>query len=480
MEHPRLEEQSLKAAIFQFLFPFSLNSNCQDKLKKQLKNDGFVPFHLDNLDLETAFYGPGYQVSHLSLERYYLPFTNNVIFPHKQSKDVFQRYSKPLGLECLMQSRTWSTALQIHSVDVLLCPFDLGFITIRVELPCEQLTYTQALEFVSRFRVLQNFNEQDKQTHLNDNGMHYEEVEDFIFRVLVPGMLPFVDRSELEESYFEKLPFFVDERMYVQGFVSFSDRSEITLTDLYRASRVDGMDPHGKPYVSSTNMNYIRRYLETHLYDRWGPDTYYVMEETSFFCLTNQPKEITTLLVNHMYGEYYYGVLINLFYKIVLLKLSNRYSHVQLDQNQDEIEELIRSITTFSAKYYFLEVISKSQGKELFVQLRNHLGSDELYTDVKKTLTDLYKYQENFTTKRSSYLLLILTIYTVISGIYGMNQVIEDLKAPIDWSMLNGYSVFEYIALGVTFTGIGIAAGLGLTTLLRLAKEFRKKRKPLA
>ncbi|UUZ83384.1 hypothetical protein LJK88_05665 [Paenibacillus sp. P26] len=117
----------------------------------------------------------------------------------------------------------------------------------------------------------------------------------------------------------------------------------------------------------------------------------------------------------------------------MLLKLSNRYSHVQLDQNQEEIEELIRSITTFSAKYYFLEVVSQSQGKEIFIQLRNNLGSDELFSEVKKTLSDLYKYQENFTTKRSNYLLLILTIYTVISGIYGMNQVIEDLKAPIQW-----------------------------------------------
>lgn len=476
MNRPELVEKELKAALFQFLFPFSLNSDCQHDLKRQLKEDGYVPFSLRNLEMETAFYGQGYRVSHVNLERYYLPFTSNVIFPHKLTAEVFQRYSKRLDLDCVMRSQQLSLAMRIHSVDVVLCPFDLGFITVRVELPCDGMTYTRALEFASRFRELQNMKERDYEQRLEADGQSYDEVEEFILKLLVPGMMLYLDKSELKDSYFEKLPFFVDERMYVQGMISFADGSRLTEEDLYRASRVDGMNSQGKPYISSTSMDYIRGYLESHIYDRWAPDTYYVMEETSFFCLTDQPRELTTFLANQMYGEYYYGVLINLFYRIVLLKLSNRYSHVQLDQNPDEIQELIRSITTFSAKYYFLEVISKSQGKEIFIQLRNHLGSDELFADVKKTLLDLYKYQENLTAKRSNYLLLILTIYTVISGIYGMNQVIEDLKGPIDWSKFTSYSVFEYFALAVTFSGIIIALGLGFTTLYRLIKEMRKRR----
>ncbi|OXM83433.1 hypothetical protein [Paenibacillus rigui] len=473
-EQPLLEEKKLKSALLQFIFPFSLHSDCQLKLKKQLTADGYIPFRLDHLELEDAFYGPGYRISHQSLERYYLPFTNSVIFPHEESKHGFQRYSKRLELICSLESPKWSFELHIHSVDVVLCPYDLGFITIRVELPCEDLAFTQALEVASRFRVLQNRNEHDKLVQLSVASSRFDEMEDFIFKVLVPGMLPFVDKTELEASYFEKLPFFVDECMYVQGLISFTDQSQIHEADCYRASKIDGMDDEGNAYISATNMDYIRKYLEGHLYDRWGPNTYYVSEESSFFCLTKESKEVSTALGNHMYGEYYYGVLINLFYKIVLLKLSNRYSHVQLDQNQEEIEDLIRSITTFSARYYFLEVISKSQGKELFVQLRHHLGIDELFGDVKKTLSDLYKYQETFRTKRSNYLLLILTIYTVISGIYGMNQVIEDLKAPIDWGKLKAYSIFEYIALGVTVSGICIAAGLGIATLYRLAKERKR------
>ncbi|UUZ83382.1 hypothetical protein LJK88_05655 [Paenibacillus sp. P26] len=166
LQQPLLEEKALKVALFQFLFPFSLNRDCQHSLKRQLKEDGFIPFSLRNLELETAFYGPGYRVSHLGMERYYLPFTNNVIFPHGESEEGFQRYSKRMDMVCTMESRQDAYNVKIHSVDVVLCPFDLGFITVRTESPCEGLTYTQALEFVSRFRVLQNVSEQDNRTRL--------------------------------------------------------------------------------------------------------------------------------------------------------------------------------------------------------------------------------------------------------------------------------------------------------------------------
>jgi hypothetical protein len=476
MVQPVLEEKRLKAALLQFVFPFSLNENCQDDLKQQLQKDDFAAFELGNLELETAFYGEGYQVSHLNLERYYLPFTNSVIFPHKDSKDVFLRYSKRLEMDCSLRMNQQHIPFRIHSVDVVLCPFDLGFITVRTEVRCDDLTYSQVLEFVNRFRILQNMKDLDEPVELVQDGKLYNEVEEFILDGLVPGMIAYLDKTDLEKTYFEKLPFFVDERMFVQGLVSFTDNCPIAPEDIYRASRVDGLDLQGAPYISSSNMDYIQRYLEEHIYDRWGPDTFYVIEENSFFCLTNQSKEVTTALGNHMYGAYYYGVLINLFYKVVLLKLSNRYSHVQLDQNQDEIDDLIRSITIFSARYYFLEVATQSQGKEIFLQLRKHLGSDELYAEVNETLADLYKYQENFTAKRSNYLLLILTIYSVVSGIYGMNQVIEDLKGPIDWGKMNDYSIFEYIALTVMVTGMGAAITLGVTTLRRLFKEIGKRK----
>ncbi|MCZ8524022.1 MULTISPECIES: hypothetical protein [Paenibacillus] len=470
------DHQRLQVVLHQFIFPFSIDRHSREGIKRRLLQDDFVPFYLQNLSLEDAFYGESFRVSHHNLERYYLPFTSHVLFPREDEDEGLRRFSLSVNLSCRMDTEFESIPFRIHSVDVILCPFDIGFITLRTELPAGDVHYSQALEFAGRFRVLQNLKDQHKQTVLTVGDERFEEVEDMIFQKLVPGMMPFMDRTELRESYFEKLPFFVDERMFVHSLYAMEQGMEITDTDIYRASRIDGNDHRGAPYISAANREYIGRYCRKHTYDRWAPHTYYITEETSFVCLTSQDREAAVAIGSHMYGEYYYAVLLNLFYKIVLLKLSNRYSHVQLEKNQDEIEELIRAITLFSAKYYFLEVVSQSQGKDIFLQVKDHLGSAALFKEVKQTLSDLYTYQENFTSKRSNYLLQILTIYTVISGIYGMNQVIEDLKGDINWSKMLEYSAFEYIALAVTISGMLVSFGLGMHTIFRLLKERRKRK----
>lgn len=111
-----------------------------------------------------------------------------------------------------------------------------------------------------------------------------------------------------------------------------------------------------------------------HSYQRWGPYTYYMLNEQTFCCLSRAEPDISVHLANQMYEEYYYGLLLNLFHKIVLLKLASIHSRLQIDQDYDEMEKLIFSINTFSAKLYFLELISQSQGREIFLQLRKIYG----------------------------------------------------------------------------------------------------------
>ncbi|WP_201317616.1 hypothetical protein [Paenibacillus sp. EPM92] len=474
-----LHEKRLRAAQFQFIFPFSLDHNCQDKLERELLTDGFVSFSLQQEELETAFYGSGCEVSHRRLEKFFLPFAKNMIFPRQPDAHAFRRYSKRIDLPCRMTANEHHWRFHLHAADMFVCPFDIGFLTLRVELTDggePAFTFSQALAFASRFRMLQSMNEAERNIRIGAADCESEEVEDFIFKTVVPALTRFLDESDLEESFFEKLPYFVDERMYVQGLLAFERQEEITTVDAYRASRLDGMDDRGRPYVSACNTAYIERFCSERIYDRWSPETWYMIEETSFVCLTRQSGHRVKQLVSHMYGEYYYALLINLFHKIVLLKLSNRYSHVQIDKDPDKIEKLIRDITTFSSKNFFIEAVSQSQGKDMYVRLRERLGIETLYGDVKRTLDDLFKYEENFAAKRSNYLLLILTIYTVVSGIFGMNLVVEDLKEPTDLSRFANYSAFQYMALLVAMTGIAVAFGLGIVTIVRLVREWRKSR----
>lgn len=476
MEMPDLREKQVDLALVQFIFPFSIVPRSQADFKKKLREDGYEPFSLKKLELEDRYYG-SFRVSHRRMERYFLPFTNNVLFPHKENDDAFQRYSRELELDCVLKSQHNQTPFRILSADVILCPFSIGFITIRTRITRENASFTEALDFVNRFRVLQDITESDDLTYVECEGRDYREVEDFIFKKVADSILPFLDNSEQAGEYFETMPFFVDERMYVQAFYNFPEGTEIHREDLYRASRIDGLTLDGKPHISSSNLDYIEAYLDKHAYARWAPHTHYVMDENSFCCLTSRSGEIRRMLANQIYGEYYYGLILNLFHKIVLLKLSNCYSTVRYDRNPDDIEELIGQITKFSSRYFFLELVTQSQGRELFIQLRQLFGNIGLYEEVKQTLNDLYKFQADTTDRKTNQLIMIFTIYTVISGIYGMNQVIEDLKGPtIDWSVLRTYSLFQYIALGVTITGIVTGLTLAFRMLLLRMRSWLKKR----
>lgn len=477
MDNSTIQDKQLTTALCQFIFPFSINSGGEPMLIKQLIKDGYLAFHLDCLEDESAFYGEGYRVSHPRMERYYLPFTANVLFPRDEGDpEAFLRYSRACELSCLLRTRYNDIPFVIHSVDVVICPFNLGFITIRTELKDEAIPYTTALEFVSRFRVLQDVSPADDFTYICLGEKQYGEVEKFIFEQLASSILPFLDKSGMEGAYFETLPFFVDERMYVMALYSFIDGTEITSEDQFRAAQLDGMDIAGRPYISSTNPEFIESYCRKHGYFRWSPNLFYLTNEQAFCCLTNLSSIETRNLANEMYGEYYYGLLLNLFHKIVLLKLANQYSQVQLEQDNEKIEQLIRNITKFSAKYFFIELISQSQGREIFMQLRKIFGNDELFQDVKQTLADLFKYQDSFSSKRQGFLLMILTLYTVVTGIYGMNQVIDDLKGSLHWRVILHYSVFEYIALFVTLSGLLIGFILTINVSIQWVKELRHKK----
>jgi hypothetical protein len=472
-------EPTLHTALLQFIFPFSVKDGEDMKLIEQLQQGGFTRFFLDKRELEDAYYGEGYCVSHERMERSYLPFAAHVLFPREKDVDSFRRFSRADDLECMLEMPQLSVPFRVLSTDVFICPFQLGFLTIRVRLEEDSLPFSAAMEFADRFRTLEDVSSEDEHTRVRYQEKTFESVEDFVFKNLVRGLDDFLDSAEIHGAYFETLPFFVDERMLVQAFYgleSAEDPVEITDNLCYRASQLDGLDRSGNPYISASDPDYIREYCRDHTYNRWAPDTCYIVNEQTFCCLSRTASDIAVPLANQMYGAYYYGLLLSLFHKIVLLKLANMHSRLRINHDYDEIETLIFLINKFSAKFYFLELISESQGREIFFQLRRIYGNDALFDEVKSTLNDLFQYQEKYQAKRRDTLLMVLTVFTVVSGIYGMNQVIEDLKGKIDWSKVIEYSPFEYLALFVTFAGIIISMAMTLKGLWNSIRSRRRKR----
>ncbi|QMV42137.1 magnesium transporter CorA family protein [Cohnella cholangitidis] len=473
----RSKDDRVNKAVFQLVFPFALEQDCQNRLRNSLLDDRFIAFELGDLTLENQFYGPDNRVSHRDMERYFLPLATRILFPNGNDPEAFRRLTKVSGTQADLVTPHSRIRFTVHSVDVVLCPFDTGFLTVRAEIDSadREVYYSRALEFGDRMRHLQDSNKLDLNTRIEHDGNRYDEVEDFVFRILAPHLLSFMDNSPMKDAHFEKLPFFMDERMFVIGFCALPEDADISLLHRYRAGRLDGLDAHGHVRVSASHIPYMEQYCKQFEYDRWAPNTYYLTDETHFICLTREKPDIFNRLANQMYGEYYYGLLLNLFHRIVLLKLSIAYSRAQLDRKQEHTKDLIRDITCFSAKYYFVELVAHTQGREIFHRLRSVYGNDELFDDVKQTLNDLYKYQETRTSKQFSYLLTILTIYTVISGIYGMNQVIDDLEGNFNWSFLSGYSAFQWIAFAVTCTGLTVAFLLILSVLWSWGRDFVRR-----
>ncbi|MGG4489028.1 hypothetical protein [Metabacillus idriensis] len=473
------DEMIVQRTNSQFVFPFSWAKHSIKPLIKELETNGHDFFSIENSSQQTKYYGGSIDIPHKRLKHYFMPYIEQILFPDKFKEKAINRYSKQLNLECRLETARNLISMKVLSIDIYLCPFSIGMITIRTEpySSGSDLTLSDALDYMDHFRVLEPAITKEKGTVLYSGEKRFDKIQDFIFQELCPYIVPFIEKNENDQSaYLGSLPYFIDERMFVSSLLMTAPDVKITNSDLFRIGHMNGYNHKKQPYISSSNQKYIDKYVNDHVYDRWSPDSFHIISDHTFTCISRD-SETEKLIAEEMYGQLYYNMILHLFYKIVLLKLSYSYSQLYVDQKQDNMDKLIRSITNFTAKYIFSEISSRSEGQELSVMMKDRFKIETLYKEVKNTMDSLYQNQEKLASKRHNSLLLILTTYTVISGIYGMNLVIEDWRGKIEWSKLAGYSVFEYISLVVALSGIAVGSALAGLAIMRLLKDYFDKRK---
>jgi hypothetical protein len=461
MQKLEVSEKNIELASFQFVFPFSFKNGIEQSMIPFLKNNHFKPFRLDHLEDEHAYYG-GYRVSHRDLEAYFLSFTNRILFPASEEQKGFQRYSKPLNIKGSLHTDNVTIPFQVNSIDITLCPYELGLLTIRTELAAStNLSLSDALEFASLFRILEPTSEREESTQIECDGRGFPSAESFVFDYLFKGLTNFFERKHKRESYFQTFPFFEDERLYVQSLIAVKNDETIETVDVYRAACLSGFDVNGELYVSANNLSYIQDYLKQHSYNRWEPDTYFVIDEHVFTCMTNESGSAVADLANKVYGKFYYGLILNLFHKIVLLKLAHAHAVLDTERDIKEMEKLIFSINSFTANFFSLELVTESRSQEIFFQIRETFNIETLYKNANETLYSLFQYQQNVTAKKNSLLLLVLTLYSVIGQMFGMSIVTGDFAGRINWHQIFSYNPIEYFALFVAVSGSIISIILG-------------------
>jgi hypothetical protein len=468
-------EPLIKLSRVQFLFPFSYQDRKKQSFKDQINQNGFSAFSIDDKTKETAYYGKNFNVSHNELDQYFLPYIENFLFPEEVNARGFHRYSKKFEQAFSLEKESHSFQFDILSLDITLCPFEIGFITIRCEYNKEKVPLSSVLDFIHHFRTLEPRNHDYK---VKINAHSFETGEDFIFNSLTPFLKEFVTEDTNRAGYYGSLPFYLDERMFAVGLFQTEQDADISETALFNMSEVNGTNPLGEPITSANNPTYIKKYSEKHGYHRYAPVSYYMTSDQLFGCLTNESSSYEMRkLVSNMEGIHYYNLLLHLFYKIVLLKLSYEYSQINYKKDYFKVEHLIQLITVFSSRYLFTEISSRTEGKELSSLFSNVFKIEKLYSEAKETLSALYQNQQKRGSRRQNYLLFVLTTFTVVSGIYGMNLVIKDWEGTVKWRKVLSYSFFEYIALFVALSGITISFAMGVVAFCKIVKEFRHRGK---
>ena len=474
-----VEELNLVRSHMTFLLPFGFDQTKETKIIKSLESNGYTYFKIDEAGKsEDDTFGYGITILGKELEQYFYPYIEHKLFPESKENKGFHRYTAIIQKSHAMLLRGEQQDFFIRSIDIILAPFGIAFLALRVDMAVESAELSDVLDFIQHFRALDdNLKESEGAKIVIPETGETLPIHDYLFEHLCPFLKKNVLNDNKLKGHFGSLPYFEDERMFVSSFLITETEATISNEHLFRIGHVNGKTPNGTPFISSTNPDYIRRSLSNSLYDRWAPHLYMIVTEHGYSVISNQPaNELTEELSEYM-GTHYYNLLLHYFYKMMLLRVAFEYSEIDWKKDEYYVKSLIQLINVFSSSYYFKEISTRTQGKELSEMFRDVFLIDSLFNEVNNTLQELYKSQENSQADRMNILLFILTIFTVISGIYGMNLVISDWDSPSGWKKYSSYTIFEWISLVTAVSGIGLSGYLIISTIGRMLNGRRRKNK---
>ncbi|MBM7663748.1 hypothetical protein JOC25_000204 [Solibacillus kalamii] len=457
-----------------FYYPFNYRQYDFVKLQQILKRNKFYHFTIDEEEFNETLYGPDIEVSHQLLKQFFYPFMEEKLLNNEISVRNFNRYSKKILCDGKMKTAFDDIPFTLLSADINLCPFGIGILAVRIQL-ADDVDLNAALSFGHFFRVLQPKIDEELGTEITYDNFVFYNTDELLLKKIAPFLEQFfVDYSSIHKNI-SKIPFFEDERMYVSAFFHLEEDAEIDEHLLYRAGQLNGRDKNGDPYISSSNEEYIERFVQEHCYERWAPKFHIITTLQGHIHLLSVNDESMKKYLNSFHSVSYYTLLIHYFYKLMLLKLVFEHSELKFSKDKDIVEELIEQITKFASRYYFSEVSARSEGKEISHYFRKAFRIDGLYRETKETLEELYRIQEDRSTDRLNKLIFILTIFSMISGIYGMNLVIEMLAEPFNISEIFSFTFFEWIALILMVFGLLTLALLILNQVYKYSISYYGK-----
>jgi hypothetical protein len=238
-------------------------------------------------------------------------------------------------------------------------------------------------------------------------------------------------------------------RMPMMAYLAVDDIKQLGRADYVRLGLVTGPgDSTCMPYSDA----YLRDFEHRFCYDRHfglsgtaadeatrtltcGHDLITVGNQSSTFFTDNE-----TGFLAQFRHQYFLLFLIAHLHKAALLMMSGRLAVAiqELDIKDAEsirrfkrtIRQMVEIFLRFTHRYWFHEVSIQVQAREIFAMITRHLGSDELYKEVRDEMLDMEQYLDSDTFRRQANVVVRLTVITIVglvgttvTGFLGMNLI---------------------------------------------------------
>lgn len=272
-------------------------------------------------------------------------------------------------------------------------------------------------------------------THAPCFASHWE----WLLRPMVPA-----NSEEPGRLRYQQLEYY---RMPLMAYLAFDDPAALNRADFVRFGL--GAGP-GEPGTLPTSARSLMRFEADYCYDKyWAPNEAHGWPNTRLICSGHTFvmigrhgdrffAEPETGLRAQFSKQYLLLGLIAHFHKAALMMFSDRLAVAlnQLDIGQVEsvkrfkrqIRRTMETFLRFSHRYWFHEVSTQDQARDLFRMWCHHLGTDRLYAEVREEIQDMDRYLDSDSLRRQANTVVRLTVVTTLgligtvsTGILGMN-----------------------------------------------------------
>jgi hypothetical protein len=193
-----------------------------------------------------------------------------------------------------------------------------------------------------------------------------------------------------------------DDRMMGMSYIAISKPASLTKGDFVR---LGGYNKIGSFTTLPYSSKFLENFEQEYCYDRfWDVDTQghswmntrYVITEHSFVVIGDyDDKKFFTKahggVLAHFRHHYFLMVLINRFHRASLLAFQDRIADALTKGNTSgklthgfrrEMETIQSDFLRFTQRYWFPEITSQLQGREMFALMQKHSGTKEMYDQL--------------------------------------------------------------------------------------------------